>query len=98
MSLDVSAAWRASARQSRDIRPLVRLYYGDEGSYLTLSTHDMQHDGVEYRGLLLDSPQADISGNMVTHKVSSSVTSLKFNNLEFKQGGRFSDLIETVGA
>ncbi|HEB27871.1 MAG TPA: hypothetical protein ENI05_08870, partial [Porticoccus sp.] len=98
MSLPVSAAWRAAARQARDVRPLVRLYYGDESSYLTLSTHDMQHDGTEYRGLLLESPQTDLAGNMTTHKITSNITSLKVNNLEYKPGGRFSDLIETVGA
>ena len=98
MSLDVSLAWRASARQSKDVRALVRLYYGNEDSYLNLSTHDMQHDGVEYKGLLIDSPQADISGKMYTHKISSGVTSLNVNNLEYTPGKRFSDLVESVGA
>jgi len=76
------------------IIPLVRLYYGDESSYIAFSSYDLTHDSVFYQGLLRSSPISNEGVDMFTHKHTISNITLDFINYNYKQDVKFSDYVE----
>jgi len=55
--ITTSTDWDSAVlTDSTDAYPIVRLYYGDETNYVSISTKDVTFNGVDYRGLLKEVP------------------------------------------
>ncbi len=101
--ITTTAAWRNAAQISRKGVVLVRLYYGDETSYLTIASGEIAPKKLEskyYRPMLLESPVDTAGVEMFTHKFQVSEMTLRISNGDYHTGVKFSDLINdsTLGA
>ncbi len=96
--ITTSAKWDSLASTSKE-KPLalVRLYYGDETSYLALAEEDLILEGVRYLGIVTSAPRVVSKIDLETHKHSIGTVSLELSNLEYQPGERFSDNMETLG-
>ncbi len=90
--ITVSTAWKNSAQLSKQVVALVRLHYGDETSYIAISSGSIQGFDEEYRPMLLSSPVSTSGVDMFTHKFQASDISLKVSNGDYHPGVKFSDL------
>ena len=93
--LTTSTDWTNSvAASSVKIIPLIRLYYGPESSYIAVSTYDITHDSVFYRGLLKSNITSSEGIDVHSHNHTISNLVLNFINYNYKQNVKFSDYIE----
>ena len=96
--ITVSTAWKNSAQLSKKSVALVRLYYGDETSYIAIASGSIQGFDKEYRPMLLSSPVSTSGVDMFTHKFQASDITLKISNGDYHSGVKFSDLVNTIGS
>ena len=97
--ITTSTDWsNAVNKAATDSYPIIRLYYGDESSYIALSTKDVTFDSVDYMGLLKNSPTVNESFNIHSHKHSISNLTLSIINYNIDATTIFSDYIETMGS
>ena len=92
--LSTTTAWQNSARITKELTPLVRLYYGDETKYLGLSARSILHDSVKYEGLLGPLKETVHGVDMLTHKIKTGALTLNILNGEAGSKSRFSDFVE----
>lgn len=98
MSITTSTQWDSLASQSRTAPiPLIRLYYGNESNYLSISNQDVTLDGERFLGILLSSPSHSSKIDIFSHESSVGTVRLDISNLEYEPGKRFSDNMTTLG-
>ena len=97
--ITTSADWDSAVlTDSTDAYPIVRLYYGDETNYVSISTKDVTFNGVDYRGLLKEVPVVREKIDIHSHRYSISNLTLNIINHQFEPTKIFSDYIESAGS
>lgn len=96
--LNASTAWRNSARISKRAVALVRLFYGDENKYITISSGDIEGFDEEFNERVLPGLSTTSGHDIFTHTFETGGITLRVSNDDNRVGGKFSDFVNTLGA
>lgn len=95
-----SAQWTSISQTPAKMTLVARLYYGAQGAsdYISLGTDDITIDSERFLGVIKVFPSIRQEVNIETNEPTVSSLNLSINNQEYQPGGRFSDLLESLGA